>query len=150
MKQRVEITVQAPAEETFRIFSDFGEATNHIPSITKMEYLNGSTLRPGLRVRETRIVHGREATEELEVVRLDPPREMVVKSESDGTSYTTLFTVTPVQGRCTAAMELTATPRTLPARILSFLVVPFFKGSIRKMMQSDLEYLKAAAEKKKG
>ena len=82
-------------EEVFNFLTDTRNASKLNPGIQHMEKLTDAPLGIGTRYRETRIVNGKQAQAELEVVQYDPPRTYAMMNEAGGiqTSYT--YTLTP-------------------------------------------------------
>ena len=99
----------------------------------------------GTRFRETRIMFGREAQEEMEITAFDPPRSYEVGAESHGCRYHTVFTFSPVDSGTEIEMRFQATPLTMTAKMMAAAFKPMM-NSIVKVIDADLEDLKAAAE----
>ena len=92
-------------------------------------------------------MYGRQATEEMTVGRLDPPRRFDLAAENHGARYLAIHEVAPEADRSRLTLRFGATPLTLAARIFS--VIGFlFAGSIRKQLQRDLDDVKAEAERR--
>ena len=78
------ITVAAPPERMFAIFTDLEGAPGRIRGIKKVELLTPGPVRVGTKWRETRVFGKREATEVLEVTEFVPGRTFSVGSSSCG------------------------------------------------------------------
>lgn len=66
---RMSTTIQAPPERAFAAFADFPHAARSVSGIERIEMLTDGPVGAGTRFRETRIMFGREATEEMKVTR---------------------------------------------------------------------------------
>ena len=87
----------------------------------------------------------REATEEMWFAEFDPPRRYVVQGDTCGADFFTTFTFTP-QGQGTKVdMEVRTKARTFMAKLMSPMGL-LFAGSMKKLMQKDMDDLKRAAE----
>lgn len=145
MNIQLSVQVNAPVERVFAIFSDVQKSEEWVKGITKLEMLSDVTSGVGTRWRETRIMFGKEATEEMEISAYEPNKSYEVTAENMGMNYHTLFTFTPSGDGTRVEMVFTGTPTTLTARLMGLLMV-FFVGATRKALQEDMEQLKAVAE----
>ena len=137
--------VAAPVDRTFAVASDFAGAADNIDGITQVEMLTDGPVAVGTRFRETRRMHGREATEEMEVTEFEPNERYALGCESHGCLYRTVFHFTPKDGGTEIDMVFEATPQTFFAKIMSILTRPAIK-MIGKVVEQDLEDIKSAAE----
>ena len=143
----IERTVNAPAAQAFRHFSDLANAPATMPAIKKLEILTPGPVGKGTRFRETRIMFGKEATETMEITAFDPPRSYTVEGDSCGSHYSTTFTFAPAGSAATrVGMHFTCRAQTLGAKLMapvSFLMM----GVMRKALEGDMDAMKAAAER---
>lgn len=139
--------VNAPLEKTFEVFSDVTKAQERIPSITKVEIIEGPTREGvGTKWKETRTMFGQEASEIMWISAYEPNTTYTVSAESHGTRYTTIFKFTPNDnGTTTVDMTFEGIPVSTAAKMLSMLAF-LMKGATQKALQDDLEALKKAAE----
>lgn len=146
MKIENRITINAPIEDVWAVFTDLENAAQRMVGINAIELIeHGNAFQVGTRWRETRTLFGKEATEEMWVVASDPPHSYTVEAESRGTHYTTTYSFREV-GTGTAVHSIfVGTPQTAATKVFS-VVGKLFAGATRKMMQKDLEQLKAACE----
>lgn len=136
-------TVAAPPERVFAVASDFANAAQTISAIQSTEILTPGPVGAGTRFRETRVMFGRPATEEMTVGVWDPPRRYTLLADAHGCRYESTLDFRPVDGGTEIAMTFVATPYTLPAKILGFL----FKGMTKALARScakDLDDLATA------
>ena len=140
--------VAASAETVWRILTDLDRAEETISAITEIERLDdGTGFGVGTRWRETRIMFGRTATEELEVTQLEPGNSYVVEAESHGARYRSEMTVEPVDD---AASRLTMTfgaeSQGTIAKLMAFTMGRLIERSTRKAIDGDLADIATAAE----
>jgi carbon monoxide dehydrogenase subunit G len=137
--------VAAPPDVVFARASDFRRAPETIAAIVKMEMLTDGPVRVGTRFRETRVLFGRAATEEMTVTALEPPKRYTLAAESHGSRYHTELSFAPDGQGTRVTMTFAATPVTFMARVMSVLMRPMMKSMV-KMCAKDLDDLKAAIE----
>ena len=137
--------IAASPETVFRLATDFEHAAERMRGITKAEVLTEGPVGQGTRIRETRVMFGREATEEMELTSFEPPRSYVMTSENHGCRYTTLFEFLPRDEGTEVALTFEAEPRTVTARLMG-LLARFMMSGCRQEVEKDLEDLMDAAE----
>ncbi len=149
------VRVEAPVDRVFEVFSNVREAPKHIKGITALEVLTDGPIGTGTRFRESRVMFGKTATETMEFTEFQPGRAYTVGCTSCGVEYATRFTFTPTggagspggSGGTDVVMTTTARPVTLMAKIMSPLMGLMMKGAMKKMLEGDLNAMKAAAER---
>ena len=82
MKISMSELLEAPRSDVFKLFTDIENASDRISGIRKLEVLSEVRSGVGLRWRETRVMFGKEATEEMEITGFDEPESYVVEAES--------------------------------------------------------------------
>ena len=139
--------VAASAETVWRVLTDLDRAEETISAITEIERLDGGTaFGVGTRWRETRIMFGRTATEEMEVTRIDPGRYYVVEAESHGARYRSEMTVEPIaEAAYRLTMSFGAEAQGTISKILALTMGRLFERSTRKALQKDLADIANAA-----
>lgn len=141
--------VAAPQETAFAVFTDLAGTANHIDAIKKIEILTPLPVGNGTRWRETRLIHGRDCTEELEITAFDAPALFAAEAASAGTHYVTTFTFEPAgDGATEVTMAFEAHPQKFVARVLGLLMAPFVRRMMLNALEDDLKALGAAAEKR--
>jgi len=100
----------------------------------------------GLQWRETRTVFGKTATEEMRITDAADNDFYTTRAESHGCVYITTMRVSANNEGCTLTMSHQIKPQTFIAKLLSFPMGLVFKGTIRKVIQQDLNDIKAAVE----
>ncbi|MGJ8529241.1 SRPBCC family protein [Maritalea sp.] len=134
-------------QTAFNVISDFPNAANYIDGILKVEMLTDGPVAVGSRVRETRIMMGREATEEMEVTQMDAPDTFVVKAFSRGTEYITTYTLEPAGDYTKVTLHFRATPKTFMSKVMAA-VFSRMMPTIADLMQKDLIQASIEAERR--
>ena len=146
MKITDSISINAPIDRVFDVFTDLGKASERITGISKLEVLAGPALmQVGTKWRETRTMFGKEATEEMWVTELESNASYAVEAESHGTKYHSKYFFRQDGEATEVNMEFVGEPFSTGARLmyaLAFLVA----GSTKKAFHRDLEDLKAVSE----
>ena len=140
--------VDAPVERVFAVASDIERAPEVILAITKMDMLTPGPVGVGTRFRETRIMFGKEATEVMEFTVFDPPRSYTLVADSHGCHYVSTFRFSPEAGGTRVDFEFTGDAHSFGAKVMSAVMGPLMKGTMRKMLAKDLRELKRSAEAK--
>ncbi len=137
-----------PPERAFAALTDFANLAGVISGIQRIEVITPGPVGLGTRIRETRTMYGREATEEMQVTEWEPPHAFTLEAHSHGAHYVTRHTLVPKDGGTQVSLEFDAMPKTLGARILAVLMRRMVK-SVRVLLEKDLQEAKAAAEKQR-
>lgn len=145
MKITIESTINAPPERVFEVYSDIENAAERIDGITKLEILSAARSGLGLRWRETRVMMGKEATEEMEITAFDAPCSYQVEAESHGMHYTTVMSFTEQGDTTRVTWFFGGEPLTLATKVISLFSF-LFVGMTRKMMKGDIDDLKRFIE----
>jgi hypothetical protein len=147
MKISMTERIIAPQERVFGLFADLDGAPGRIAGITKLERLTVGPVGVGTRWRETRVMFGKEATEEMEFTVFEPPRRYVVEAESHGMHYRSEYQFEPAGGATDVHMTFEGRPLTLGAKLMAPLGL-LFAGTAKKCFAQDMADLKVAAEAK--
>ncbi|MEM1166381.1 MAG: SRPBCC family protein [Planctomycetota bacterium] len=139
-------SIAAPPELVFDRCTDIPSTPDYIAAIETIEMLTDGPIGVGSRFRETRIMMGKHASEEMTVTAIDPPRSWTLEAHSHGTHYLTTTTFTPSSGGTRLEMSFTGTPQSMSAKILGACLGWMMVGYVRKALQQDLADLKAACE----
>lgn len=135
-------TIDAPLERVFDTVAHIENFAKAVPQIVATEFLSDVTSGVGTRFRETRLMHGREATTELEVTEYAENERVRIVADAGGTVWDTVFTVSPDSD----GVQLTLTMDARPYRLLSRVVNPFIKGFVRRAIESDMDAVKTYCE----
>lgn len=146
MKVETQRHFQAPIDIVFKRLTDFADAPRVVRGIQSLELLTPDPVGEGTRFRETRVMFGREATEELEVTRWQPPRLYTVSTNSHGAQYHSTFTLEESpSGGTDVHLEFEAIPQTLAAKVMSVVMRPMM-GKVVQECAKDLDDMATAAE----
>ena len=146
MKYVLEESIAAPAHEVFQVFTDLTHAPERISAIQSLEVLGKGPVGKGTRFRETRVMFGKESTEEMEITEFDPPRAYSVEGLSCGCEFHTRYTFEGGQRETAVTMTMTTKPLTLVAKLLTPVMGLIFGGAMKKALRADHAELKAYTE----
>ena len=91
----------------FAFMTDPANAPKISPSVKEQIKLTYGPLGIGTRLRETRLMEGKEAQAELEVFAYKPPESFGVVNEQEGFTITYQYTLTPEKGGTQIDLECT-------------------------------------------
>lgn len=107
-----------------------------------MKFLSEIKSGVGTKFKETREFKGREAATVLEVTEFVQKDYIRIVSDTQGTIWDSLFTVSEKGGVC----ELTLVMEARPYKFLSKLMVPLMKGFVKKALEKDMDAVKDYCE----
>jgi hypothetical protein len=121
-----------------------------LSGVTEIERLDdGDGFGVGLRWRETRVLFGKEASEEMEVTAVDEGRSYTVEADSDGVHYRSVMSVEPDGDGARIRMTFGGEQKGksgLISRIVSRTAGKAIEKATRKALEQDLDDIAAAAE----
>lgn len=138
-------TIAAPPAAVYAVSTDVERWAEIVPAIDKIELLTPGPIQVGSRFKETRVMFGRAATEEMEFLEMDEPNRYLLGAESHGCRYRTEYVFEPVAEGTRLTMTFNAEPLTFLAKIMTVLMKPMLKKMIQ-MCGKDLDALKAHVE----
>ena len=144
-KIEVAVDIEAPVEKVFALFTDFAKVDQRIDGIKKLELLTSGPIGKGTQFRETRVMMGKEATEEMEITDFQPNESYRVEADSCGAHYKTDYKFVSNGNSTNVAMSFEGTPVTFAAKLLSPAMLLMAK-TLRKCLEEDLACLKRVAE----
>jgi uncharacterized protein YndB with AHSA1/START domain len=147
MKLEVATDIAAPPHVVFATMTDLSALPAFVSGIRTIEILTPGPLQVGTRFRETRVMFGKEAAEEMTFAALEPPHRVVLTAENHGARYVTTHNIEASGGGSRLTFVFEGVPLTFAARLFSVLA-PLFAGSIRKHLAGDLADVKAEAERR--
>jgi Polyketide cyclase / dehydrase and lipid transport len=77
----------APPDIAFQTTADIPAWPKFVSAIETIELMTPGTVGPGTRFRQTRVMFGRKATEEMKVAEMLPSRRLVLTAYNHGTAY---------------------------------------------------------------
>jgi uncharacterized membrane protein len=137
--------VDAPIDRVFAAASDFANGPAYMKGIVRVRMLTDGPLRVGTRFEATRGGSNREYTQTMEVTELDAPNRYVLGAAGCGCRIRSELLFSSRDGGTDVEMRFDATPLSLPAKILLFVVRPLM-GKITKAFAKDLDDLAAHCE----
>lgn len=146
---RIQQQVRATPDRVFQLASDFPNAAEHIAGITKVEMLTDGDVGTGTRFRETRVMFGKEAVEEMEVTEYLAGRSYTLEADSCGSHFCTQMTTEATGGGTLVTLETKITPTTTFAKLMSPMAA-LMMGPMKTCLQGDLLDLKKTAERDAG
>jgi len=141
----LEETIHAPQRVVWEILTDLEGASTRIAGIKALEVLTSGAIGKGTRFRETRVMFGKEAVEEMEITRFEAPITYTVEAESCGAHFASTYSLSESGGVTTMRLEVRTAPRTFFAKLM----VPLGKlmeGPMRKAIAQDHVDIRHAAE----
>jgi carbon monoxide dehydrogenase subunit G len=137
-------TVNAPPDVVFRTVADIRQFSKAVPGIVKYEFLSEMQSGVGTRFRQTRVRDGNETATELEVTEfVENDRIRLVADDGQVTIWDTVFAVKAENGRTGLTMNMDANSYKWLAKI----VVYFIMGLVRRVVEQDMDSVKALCEK---
>lgn len=146
MKIELQIAIAAPDARVFAVLSDPASWPGIIPGILSVEVLTPAPFGVGTRFRETRMMHGRRASEEMTVAAIEPDHLLVLTAESHGARYRATHAVEGLSANnCRLKLVFSGEPVTLLARLLTPIAL-LMRGAVRRQLAADLDAIKAFCE----
>lgn len=150
------VEVSAPTDIVFDLLTDFERSPEIVEKIVHVEMVSDPPHKParvGTRLRETRVMFGKEATEEMWITEITHPGESpdgagrwIIEARSSGMHYLTELGVTPTPNGSRMEMAFSGRGESLAAKLMSPIFGLFMKGMIARELTRDLEQVKAKAE----
>ena len=137
--------IDATPGVVFDLCTDVEHFADHVSGIKKCELLTEGPVGVGTRFRESRVMFGKEATEEMEFTVFRRPSFYQLSANSCGALYETTFRMSPEDDGTRIDLEFRVTPMTFVAKLMS----PMSKlmaGPLKKCLEKDLADIQAAAE----
>ncbi len=101
----------------------------------------------GLKWEETREMFGKEATETMWITESEVNEYYCTRAESHGSVYITKLSLKTIDNSTLLTMSFNGIPQSIIAKVLSFVMGPLIKKSMKKALTKDLEDIKAYVEK---
>lgn len=137
--------IAAPPAAVFAVVADVERLPTHIPEIKKVELLTPGPVGVGTKIKETRVMFGKEASETFEVVEYDPGRRLTLLATSCGAEYLCEHRFIPDAGGTRLELEIRTRALTLFARLMAP-VAWLMAGVMKKAIARDLDAFARAAE----
>lgn len=135
--------IHAPVEAVFKIISDIRNFSKAVPDIVDVEFLSDQKTGVGTRFKETREFKGKKMSAILEVTEFEEDERIRMVSDTQGTVWDSVFTVTDLDGGTELTLEMHAKPYKLSARFVNLSI----KGFMKKAVAKDMDAVKSYCEK---
>jgi hypothetical protein len=136
-------TVAARPPVVFATVADIVNWPNIIGSVISVELLTPGPLRAGMRLREQRILFGRETTEELEIAEIERPRRLRLLAENRDMSYEWDHIIDALGPGSRLSLIFRTRPGTPAGRAMQPFIAPFMEITLRDELEQDLADLAA-------
>lgn len=138
--------IDAPRERIWNLITDIDKWSETISGIVGIEVID----RPesgviGLKWRETRVLFGKEAVETMWISAAEPGRWYETTAKNHGAIYSTRLSLEEANDKVALTMSFSSQATTVPSKLMSMLSF-MFNGTLRKMLQKDLEDICRVAE----
>jgi uncharacterized membrane protein len=147
MQIAISAAVDAPLDVAFATALDIANWPQFMSAIRSVELLTPGPPAVGTRFRETRVMFGRAASEEMTVAELEPPRRLALTAFNHGTAYRAEHRFESVGAATRVELVFEGRPVTLAARLFMPLGL-LFMGSVRRQLEADLADLKRETERR--
>ena len=146
-----QVSINGSAAAVWDVITDFENGAATVSGIEKVEILE----KPesgliGLKWRETRIMWGKTASEDMWIVEAEAEALYRARAESHGCIYFSKMSISAKEDGCVLTMSHQTKPDALIAKILAPIMGLAFKRSLRKILVQDLSDIKGEVEKRGG
>ena len=139
--------IDASPEQIWHVITDIDSWSDAISGILDIDVLNKPEAGVvGLKWKETRMLFGKEAIETMWISAAEPNRFYETTAENHGMIYTTRFSLDDSSDQTALTVQFSAKPTTMASKMMSAMSF-MFDGTIRKMLQKDLDDIRQAVEK---
>ncbi len=148
MAVTVEIEINKSKDIVWKAITDIENCERMISSIIRIKLLHQpSDGLVGLKWEETRKMFGKEAMETMWITDSVVNDYYCTRAESHGAVYVTKLELNDSDNGTLLTMSFNGVAQTTIAKIMSFIMGPFIRKSIKKALIKDLEDIKAFVEK---
>ena len=147
MQVVVERFIEAPPDAVFSTAIDITNWPRFISGVQSVELLTPGPVAAGTRFRETRSMFGREASEDMTLAQVEPPRRFLFTAFNHGTAYRAEHLFAPEGAGTRTTLIFEGQPVTLLARVFAPLG-RLFLGTLKRQLESDLADLNLEAERR--
>ncbi|WP_043930145.1 SRPBCC family protein [Bacillus sp. EB01] len=136
------VIIRKPIEEVYEYVSNMENMSEFMPNVVKIDKPSDGFLTPGDKVLETRMIRGREMTNELEIVENEKNKHFSYRSDINGLQSTYRYRFSKADGGTNAHFEAIIKTTGLRMRITKRFIVDMLKREDGNQMS----YLKDALE----
>jgi hypothetical protein len=149
MKLELTININQSKEVIWKAITDIENCSDMISSIVALEIIDKpETGLVGLKWKETREMFGKEAVETMWITEAVENEYYIARAESHGSVYVSKLALKDLDGKTQLSMSFEAIAQTTLAKIMSFCMGFLIIGSMKKMVNKDLQDIKKFCEAK--
>ncbi len=127
----------APPDRVFAAMTDIERWPDMISGITATEKLTEGPVGIGTRLRETRVMMGKDRTEEMEITAFEAGKGFTMGCRSCGCDISFVHRLTPDGGGTHFELESITRPISLFAKLTAPIMGVMMKGTMTKCMDKD-------------
>lgn len=142
MQIAVKCFVEAPPDAAFSTAIDISNWPRFISGVQSVELLTPGPVAAGTRFRETRSMFGRQASEDMTLAQIEPPRRFLLTAFNHGTAYRAEHLFAPEAAGTRTTLVFEGQTATLLARLFTPL------GTLKRQLELDLADLKREAQRR--
>lgn len=147
MQVTVDIKIDKPKEDVWRVISDIDNAENVITGILALEILEKpKSGLVGLKWSETREMFGKESSETMWITEFVENEYYVTNAQSHGSLYITTLALREENTQTILSMSFEGIGETFMMKMLGGIMGFMMKGSMKKMLYKDLVDIKNYVE----
>lgn len=147
MNALISVNINADINRVFDVFTDIPATADRIPEIENVEMLSHGPAAKGSRWRETRVMMGKAATEEMWITEFTPNRSYTVEAESCGAQFKSRFVFTSEDNGTRVDFFMETRAISFAAKLFTWLgLSALMRGMMSKAIRGDMEALKSFAE----
>lgn len=138
-------TVAAPPAVAFATVANVTDWPQIIDSIRSIEVLTPGPIRVGTRLREDRVIFGRDSVQEMQVATIDRPHRLRLFVEHPDLHYELDHLIDAVHGDgCRIMLIFRSRPASPAGRALHPFMTPLLEITLRDELERDLSDIAAA------
>ena len=147
MKLETQVEIAASKEAVWAVITNIAGAAENIRGIEQVEILEQpSEGFVGLKWRETRLMMGKSATEDMWITEAVENDHYIARAESHGFVYLSTLRVGDLGDGCTLTMMHDSQAQGIIGKLIGAPMALLFRGMMRKAFLKDLADIKAVAE----
>ena len=142
----VERHIAASPDRVWSIITNIERSPEVVSGIDAVEVLEGPEFGIGTTWNETRTMFGKQATEVMRVVAVEPGASYTIESRATGTVYRSTMAVTADGDGSVLSMSFSAEAGSAVSKVFASTIGKLFEGGTRKAIEQDLTDIAREAE----
>ena len=148
MNINVGVEINSSQDIVWSAITDFDNCINMISAIVGFKVIHKpETGLIGFKWSETRKIYGKESTETMWITDCKDGEYYYTRAENCGSIYSTKIALSEVGNNTLLTMTFSGTSDSMFIRIISSFMNIFFKKSMVRMLEKDINEIKAFVEK---